>query len=197
MKRFYKPTDLDMIMPIIDNKYQMVDEISRAIVSGCVDDTLIQFQADIHNHEGVGEWRAVQTYYNNTRNNKTNKQKWISREAKKQWISNLRQAPAMYPVMTETLQACPCVYWGGISKSGSNSHILPHKHTYKTPTLLLQICITPGVSDSDNCYLVVGGEKMFWRSKYQVNIFDGRYEHELVNKSSSSRYILHVEFNPT
>lgn len=197
MKMFYEPAELDMIKPIIDNKHQIIDEIYDTVATGYVDRTTVQFQADIDDHQGTGTWAATQVYYNNTKINNTNKQKWISRETKKQWIANLRRAPTVYPFMTKTLSSCPCVYWGGISTSGPSSHILPHKHTYKTPTLILQICIDPGEEGGDGCYLVVGGEKMFWRSKYQVNIFDGRHEHELVNVSSSSRYILHVEFNPT
>lgn len=194
MNVFYDPDNFPNVNKIVTNKKLIVDELNDNIEK----DVFMGFRSDFYDtktEKVQGSWTATQVFYNRTRKGKAVPPVWESREAKKTWLRTLKAAPDRYPKTYEILNQCPCVYWAGMSCIGGNSSISPHKHTYNTPTLILQICMEMGTG-TGSCDLIAGGETMNWNHKYQVNIFDGRCEHELINTMDCSRYIFHVEFDP-
>ena len=191
---FYKANYYPFLRKIIRNKKIIIDEIC----SNINDDALVDFLADFYDEGGEkvnGKWLTSQFYYNKKNKTKINKPHLCSREAKYKWVKNLREGPKMFPETCKILEKCNNIYWAGISKIGPNSHIKPHKHSYANPTRIFQICIDPGSGEGE-CVLIADGKKLNWNYKYQINIFDGRSKHELINTMDSSRYILHIEFDP-
>jgi len=191
---FYDRNSFPFLKEIIENKKIIIDEICDNIN----DNELINFLSDFYDkgdEKLQGKWLTEQFYYNKKNKTKVNKTLWHSREDKKRWLKNLREGPQKYPKTCNFLENCKNIYWAGISMIGPNSHIKLHKHIYNSPTIIFQICIEPGIGDGE-CTLIADGKKLNWNEKGQVNIFDGRSTHELINTMNSSRYILHIEFDP-
>ena len=195
MKVFYDPVEFPAIGSIVDKKQLIVDELNQNL---CKED-FMEFRSDF-DEKGPGKvhgsWTAAHVFYNRDSKGKVSRPVWKSRKAKKIWTKTLRSAPGRYPITHDILNQCADVYWAGMSRIGPNSSISPHHHTYNMPTLILQICMEMGYGNG-TCNLIAGGQTMNWNHKYQVNIFDGRSEHELINTMDCSRYIFHVEFDPS
>lgn len=195
MRVFYDPDEFECLKPIIDNKDMIVHELNACRN----EDMFFNFVADFKDEDVVenvvGSWIAAQIYYRKSGSNKIHSPNHSNRrDVRKKWIKYLRLAPKLFPETHKILESVTEVYWSGMSKIQANSEIKPHKHTFRVPTLTFQICLTPSTG---NCALTVNGETVHWSDVGQMMLFDGRFEHDLVNHSPDSRTIMHMEIDPT
>lgn len=195
MRGFYNPNEFACLAPIINAKDLIVKELNACKN----DDMFFNFVADFKDDDIVenvkGSWIAAQIYYRKSGSHKIHAPNLNQRrKMKKKWIKYLRLAPLLFPETHKLLESVDQVYWSGMSTIQANSHIKPHKHKFRVPTLTFQICLSPS---SGNCVLTLNNEKVKWGEVGQMMLFDGRLEHDLINDSPDSRTIMHMEIDPT
>ena len=195
MRVFYEPTEFECLKPIVDNKDTIVEELNACRNEDMFFNFVADFKGDDVVENVVGSWIAAQIYYRKSGSHKIHAPNHANRrKVKKKWIKYLRLAPQLFPETHKILESVDQVYWSGMSKIQANSEIKPHRHKYRVPTLTFQICLTP---PTGTCTLTANGESIKWNEMGQMNIFDGRYEHDLINDSPDSRTIMHMEIDPT
>ena len=195
MKVFYDPHEFDFLSPIIENKDLIVHELNACRNEDMFFNFVADFKGDDVVENVVGSWIAAQIYYRKSGSHKIHSPNHANRRiVKKKWIKYLRLAPLLFPETHKILKSVDQIYWSGLSKIQADSKIKPHKHNYRVPTLTFQICLTP---PTGTCTLTANGQSIDWNHVGQMNIFDGRYEHELINDSPDSRTIMHMEIDPS
>ena len=191
---FYDPYDFKCLLPIINNRDVIVEEMLSGYSN---DNNLLRFVADFtgdNPHSQVdGDWLASQVYYRKSGNNKINPPT-VSREIKRKWIQQLRHAKNSFPETQKLMTSVKEIYWSGVSKIAANSSIKTHQHIQKVPLLQFQICVWPS---SGNCVLTVNNEPRQWKEQGQMVLFDGSFEHSLKNEAPDSRLIYSMDFDPS